>query len=289
MARHLAILMAACHALGLPAVAWAGGREELSAEELYERATEAYLSGRFLEAARDYALAYDEVGAGELAYNTARAFDRGGRWDDAERYYQRWLDDTPPVKERERLADKLLQAGREAKEQGNTDIALRRLTFALRLRLVPDPELTFELGELHAASGHANLAREMYRKALAEGYPDTEALEAALLQLERASTIGRVVLRGEATGIEVLVDGQALPGVDTGAPFELAEGAHRIEVRKPDHRPWRARVIVRAGKTTAVRFNLVPRPAYGAAPPPPPDVGLAVRPPPRPMPGSWRG
>jgi len=268
-------------ALGPPAAA----QDDLTPEQLYQRASDHYQARRFLQAARDFALAYDEVGAAELAYNTARAFDRAGHWKDAQAYYDRWLAEAPPVKERSKLADKLIESGRAARDGGNLELATRRLTFAMRLKMIPDPQIAFELAEVHAASGRASLAREMYKKALADGYPDPDALEQALRNLEKRASTGRVVLVGQVRGVRIGVDGKRLDGVDTGDEFELAVGTHRLLVEKANHRSWRGRVEVRPGQVATVRFDLperAPRPKRPPRPPTRPDPG-SVAPPPRPI------
>ena len=259
----------------------ASAQEDLTPEQLYQRAAAHYKARRFLEAARDFALAYDEVGAGELAYNTARAFDRAGHWKDAQAYYDRWLAETPAVKERENLAGKLAETGREAREAGELDLATGRLTFATRLMMAPDPQLAFELAEVHALAGRVSLAREMYKRALADGYPDPDALEAALRRVDARATVGRVVLVGEERGVRIRIDGKPMRGVDAGEEFELAAGPHRISVEKPGARPWSGRVEVRPGQVASVPFELAQRPSPPKPAPPPPDA--EVRPPPRPI------
>ena len=246
-----------------------------SAEDHYELGTKLYAQGRYIDAAREYVQAFDAVGAPELAYNAARAFDRGGRWQDAQAYYDRWLAGVPPLADREGLAVKLRQAGDQAAAAGQLDLGIKRLTYAMRLRVTPDPNLTFTLAALYERAGRGTLAQEMYRRALTDGYSNTDELEAALRRVGRAATVGRVVLLGEARDIQVRVDGRLVQGADAGSEFQVTAGQHQIEVVKDGHQTWRGRAVVRAGQLTTVPFML-------QRSPPPGPRARRVEPPPRP-------
>ena len=258
------------------------GAQEPTAKDHYRRGTSYYRDGRFSEAAREYAMAFDKAGAPELAYNTARAFDKAGRWDDARVYYERWLAGPPPMAEREKLAKKLHEGGLEAHDAGDDGLAVTRMAYALRVQVSPNPQIPFDLAEFHEEAGNNNLAREMYRRALADGYGDTSELNAALERLERGGR-GRVVLLGEVRQVQVRVDGRLLVGVDTGKEFELPAGPHEISLEKTGHRSWHGQVEVRSGQIATVPFVLR-RQGGAAAPPrkPPPALDRPTAPPPRP-------
>ncbi len=242
-----------------------------TAEDYYEQGMGHYKKGKYLKAARSYVLAYDMADAPELAYNAARAFDKGGRWRDARRYYDRWLDGAPPLKERERLAERLAKAAKKAARKKKLDLAASRLGFARDLLVTPDPDLTYRLARLYERADQRKPAAETYKLALDEGYGDVDALEAALARLEGGPTPGRVVLVGDAREIRVSVDGKVVDGVETGKEFDLPVGKHKLIVDKRGHRSWRGVVEVRPGQLTTVPIQLAPvakRPPVSNKPPP---------------------
>ena len=245
-----------------------------SAEEYYAEGMAHYRKGDFLKAARSYVLAYDMADAPELAYNAARAFDKGGRWRDARRYYDRWLDGAPPLRERERLSGRLSKAAKKAARKKKIDLAADRLGFALELLVTPDPDLTFRLARLYERSDKRRDAASTYKLALEEGYGAPDAIEEALARLEGGPTPGRVVLVGDAGEIRVSVDGKVVQGIETGQEFDLPPGKHRLIVDKKGHRAWRGVVEVRPGQVTTVPIQLRPVPERVQAPPPNVDSQL---------------
>ena len=247
-----------------------------TAEDYYEEGMGHYKKGKYLKAARSYVLAYDLADAPELAYNAARAFDKGGRWPDARRYYDRWLDGAPPLQERERLAERLAKAAKKAARKKKLDLAASRLGFARELLVTPDPDLTYRLARLYERADQRKRAAESYKLALDEGYGDVDAIEAALARLEGGPTPGRVVLVGDAREIRVSVDGKPVPGIETGKEFDLPVGKHKLIVDKRGHRPWRGVVEVRRGQLTTVPIQLAPaarKPVVVAKPAQPPRPG----------------
>ena len=271
--------------MGAPGSARAADK---TAEDYYEEGMGHYKKGKFLKAARSYVLAYDMADAPELAYNAARAFDKGGRWRDARRYYDRWLDGAPPLQERERLAERLAKAAKKAARKKKLELAASRLGFARELLVTPDPDLTYRLARLYERADQRKEAAATYKIALDEGYGDVDAIESALARLEGGPTPGRVVLVGDAREIRVNVNGKVLPGVETGKEFDLPVGKHKLIVDKRGHRSWRGLVEVRPGQLTTVPIQLAPvaaRPNVVAKPTPaPPPVQ-----PPRPGAGGGRG
>jgi len=76
-----------------------------------------------------------------------------------------------------------------------------------------------------------------------------------------ASGFGTLAVRIQPTGAFVLVDGESWEGPqDLGERLvlQLAEGRHRLEVRKDDYQPYTAEIDVRSGETTTLNISLPP-------------------------------
>ena len=253
--RFLSLLIICPLAIGVPQRVEA--QRSLSAEQHYKNGTKLYRAGKFLRAAKQYTLAYDKAGAAPLAYNAARAYDKADDWQQAQTYYNHWLAAAPSPKARAKLAKALAKEAQVASDSGRTQLAVQRLTLALRVRVTPDPAITFRLATLHEQAERSDIARELYRQALAEGHPDQQAVTAALQRIRRAVSVGKLILLGEGEGLEVRVNGQLREGTRAGQEFSVAAGSHRLSVTAPGYEEWQARVDVKGGALTTVAFRLV--------------------------------
>ena len=79
--------------------------------------------------------------------------------------------------------------------------------------------------------------------------------------MPEASGFGTLAVRIQPTGALMLVDGERWEGPqDLGERLvvQLAEGRHRLEVRKDDYQPYTAEIDVRSGETTTLNISLPP-------------------------------
>ena len=76
-----------------------------------------------------------------------------------------------------------------------------------------------------------------------------------------ARSFGTVVFRVQPAGAEILIDGQRWQGPegDDRLIVQLAEGSHRVEIRKEGFVPFSTDVSVRGGETTPLNVSLPPR------------------------------
>jgi hypothetical protein len=76
-----------------------------------------------------------------------------------------------------------------------------------------------------------------------------------------ASGFGTLAVRIQPTGASVFVDGERWEGpqdVSERLVVQLAEGRHRVEVRKDDYQPYTTEIDVRSGQTTTLNISLPP-------------------------------
>lgn len=74
----------------------------------------------------------------------------------------------------------------------------------------------------------------------------------------RDSQFGTIAVRFQPADAEVLIDGEVWQGTDRDQRLlvNLPVGSHRVEVRKPGHRPFSTEVDVRPGETATVNVSL---------------------------------
>ena len=72
---------------------------------------------------------------------------------------------------------------------------------------------------------------------------------------------GALVIRVQPSGAEILVDGERWQGPEGSERLviQLAEGSHRVEVRKEGFVPFSTTVQVRRGETAPLNVSLPPR------------------------------
>ncbi len=81
-----------------------------------------------------------------------------------------------------------------------------------------------------------------------------------------ARAFGMLVVRAQPAGVEILIDGERwqTPEGEERLNVRLAEGTHRVEIRKEGFRPFATEVTVRAGETTPLNVSLPPRNGVGS-------------------------
>ena len=69
---------------------------------------------------------------------------------------------------------------------------------------------------------------------------------------------GTLAIRVQPGDAEILIDGQRWDGSDNGSRLsvELADGPHRIEVRREGYRPYTANIRIRRGQTESLNISL---------------------------------
>jgi hypothetical protein len=74
----------------------------------------------------------------------------------------------------------------------------------------------------------------------------------------RNTDFGTLSILVQPSDAEILVDGQRWDGSDPGARLEiqLADGSHRVEVRKEGYRPYTANLRIRRGETQTLNISL---------------------------------
>ena len=72
------------------------------------------------------------------------------------------------------------------------------------------------------------------------------------------TAFGTLALRVQPADAEVLIDGERWDSPDGGSRLlvQLAEGNHRVEVRKQGFRPYSSTVTVRRGATETLNVSL---------------------------------
>lgn len=197
------------------AVTDAGAMGTREAERLYQEGMQAYGRGDFQTAARDFAAAYEQHPAPDLAFNAGRMYERLAMVPEATRYYTLVLAGAPEATQRADVTARLASLrdyerrrredfaqpppgtdalAREAGTwfvRGVTLYRRRQYEGALRAfeaahQYTDTPELLFNLAVTQEHLGHGRDAAEAFRAYLQQrpDAPDRPAIELRLRALE---------------------------------------------------------------------------------------------------------
>lgn len=163
------------------------------------------------------------------------------------------------------------------------DFAAARAAIEESYRLYPSLRTLFSLGLCHHALGEYGPALRSLEQYLREAGPDAPPElrgRAEELVAQMRAELGRLEIRVNVDGVEILVDGEVLGRSPLSGPVEVGPGWHVVEAR---HEAWAGapqRVNVAAGSAASVALALEPvTPPEPPPPPPPPDATAApVRP-----------
>lgn len=159
------------------------------------------------------------------------------------------------------------EAGVAAFEAGDYATALAAIDESYRL--FPSLRTLYSLGLCHHALGNFGPALRSLEQYLREAGPDAPAdlrARAEELVAQMRAEMGRLEIRVNVEGADVLVDGEVVGRSPLAAPVEVGPGWHVVEARRESWSGSPERVNVAAGSAASVALAL----EQEAAPPPPP-------------------
>ncbi|HJK90825.1 MAG TPA: PEGA domain-containing protein [Polyangiaceae bacterium LLY-WYZ-15_(1-7)] len=152
------------------------------------------------------------------------------------------------------------QQGIEAFERSDFEGA--RIEFEAAYALVPNYQLLYNIGNVHAALGNAVEAEAAYQDYLARGGAEIDAERRAAVEAALAAQraqIGTLQVRSNLEGATVTVDGEPTDHVTPlSAPIRLARGAYTIGLDLTGYDGPTRRVTIAGGSAHAVEIELTP-------------------------------
>lgn len=157
------------------------------------------------------------------------------------------------------------QRGIDLFEERNYDAAMAE--FQRAYELTRNPAVLFNISATHELTGHfveaLDAMLDYERRAPAAAVQQRRAdVDAALGRLR--SRIGTIVIRFEAAGLDVRVDGLQRPPSSGNLEIRVAAGRHRLSLAAPHYQPREAEFDVAGGSTIVVSEPLVPERAFMA-------------------------
>ena len=123
---------------------------------------------------------------------------------------------------------------------------------------VPNPALLYNIGNVHAALGHAVEAVDAYEAYLrdAEGIAPDRRTEVQASLTRQRDRVGRVLVRVNVEGAIITVDGEDVGTAPLPSPIRLTLGAHLFSARARGYDQPQTRVDVSGNSDTAVELTL---------------------------------
>jgi len=157
------------------------------------------------------------------------------------------------------------QRGIDLFEERNYDAAMAE--FQRAYELTRNPAVLFNISATHELTGHfveaLDAMLDYERRAPAAAVQQRRAdVDAALGRLR--SRIGTIVIRFEAAGLDVRVDGLQRPRSSGNVELRVAAGRHRVSLSAPHYQSREAEFDVAGGSTIVVSEPLTPERAFMA-------------------------
>jgi len=175
----------------------------------------------------------------------------------------------------------LLQEGLSFNRQREHAQALEK--FQAAYAAYPSPKLWFNIGQVQLTLDHPVEAIEAFEKFLAlvpDAQPeDKKVAKSTVAQLGKK--LGRLQIKCETTGAEVVINGKSVGRVPMQGPLWATPGSHQVTITHEGSATVTENVEMRAGATALVVIRLVPISAAAPAAPPPsseanPTLGMAI-------------
>jgi len=156
------------------------------------------------------------------------------------------------------LAETHFKAATAYYNQGKYEKALEEFNEAYRL--MPLPEITFNIAQCHERLGHLEKAIEIYNKYIEEK-PDAKDLQAVKDKIvsleERIESTGINVTVSEE-GATIFIDGQEVATSPLDGLIKVAPGSHELKVEKEGFQTFSMNFSVSAGLTQSATITLTP-------------------------------
>ncbi|MBP6833675.1 MAG: PEGA domain-containing protein [Deltaproteobacteria bacterium] len=157
------------------------------------------------------------------------------------------------------------QRGIDLFEERNYDAAMAE--FQRAYELTRNPAVLFNISATHELTGHfveaLDAMLDYERRAPAAAVQQRRAdVDAALGRLR--SRIGTIVIRFEAAGLDVRVDGLQRPRSSGNIELRVAAGRHRVSLSAPHYQAREAEFDVAGGSTIVISEPLTPERAFMA-------------------------
>ena len=123
--------------------------------------------------------------------------------------------------------------------------------------IAPPPD---EQGRPPMRGGYEPPMRGGYEPPMGERQPPPMRAEEPPPERASRGEFGALVIRVQPADAEILVDGErwSAPSGEDRLTVELAEGTHRLEIRKEGRKPYSADVQIRRGRTSSLNVSLPP-------------------------------
>ncbi len=248
----LALAVAASGLLAAPRSlsAQEGGMQE--ARSHFKEGKKLYDDQEFEKAAEEFLEAYELSERGELLYNIGQSYRKAGDLQNAEKYFQKYLNENPDANNEDEVVDLLIQIQQKLAAQMAT-IDVQTEQSGLQVFVGDEEEARCETPcSISVAPGERTVRvssedGESFSETMTVEKTETRTLEASLGE-ERPS--GGLDLRADGSGGEVTVVGGKTHSLPLSEPLELASGEHTLRVTGASGGTWEGTVTIEPNETT---------------------------------------
>ncbi|UJR86646.1 PEGA domain-containing protein [Sandaracinus amylolyticus] len=142
-------------------------------------------------------------------------------------------------------------------EEGDYEAAM--IEFQRAYDVLPTYNVLFNIGQTQLAMWHYVAALRAFEAYLEQGGERIDAERRAQVEEAIATLRGRtgtIALRVNVDGAEIRVDEEEVGRAPLAEPLPVDVGRHVIEVRAPEHQPWRETITIAGGEAAELDVTL---------------------------------
>jgi hypothetical protein len=245
--------------IGGPSRAVAQGTSDMKkAKQRFQEGRQLYQSEKYIEAARTFKEAYDLSGRGELLYNIGRAYEKAGRLQKAENFYQQYLEKEPNASNANQVVQKIITLQEKiAARMSSVEVETAQKGRDVFVGEDKKPRCQTPCSLSLQPGSHTIAVRgegmETIEKTLEIGESESRTIE---LELKPDIEPGRLLVSTGGSGGLVRIDGAGEHSLPLGSPIELEPGTYQVAVRSEKGRQWQGDVDIEDSQTTRLTIPM---------------------------------
>jgi hypothetical protein len=244
--------------VGQHAIAQDGENRDIEkAKERFRVGKTAFDAGEYKKAAEAFLDAYQFSGRSELLFNVAQSYRRAGELREAEKYFQKYLEEMPDAPNADQVVEKIIAIQEEMAQQMAT---VEVDTSPPGLNVFVDGEESARCQSPCSVSvlpGEHTLTARDPEGGEASTTLTVEAKQqtSVSIELEARVQTGKLEVSTDVRSGTLTVAGQGAQQLPMAAPLELPAGSHKLTV-KADGKTWRGTIDVPANQTRRILIPL---------------------------------
>lgn len=228
------------------------GKDMEKAREFFRKGKKAYGEENYDEAAEDFLKAYEFSGRTELLFNIGQAYRQAGDLQNAEKYFQKYLNERPDADNSDKVVQKVIEIQEKlAAKMGSVSVKTKRDGQNVFVNDEEDWRCQTPCSVSLVPGTHRIRVRaEGFLEASRELDVDKSTDETIEFELTPEDAVGYLLVETAESGGAVQIEGEGEHALPLDSPVQLRKGSYSITVTGPSGGDWTGDVEIPGGETT---------------------------------------